>query len=398
MTEPTIHTSPPEQESLPRVDLRTFSFSPSIYPGMIRPAGSGIAPGSLVRVYDRNGDPFGCGFYNRRARAPLRMFHHGPDTVGEDFLDQLVERAIELRRQYVKADEATTAWRVVFSDADQLPGLTVDKFGDTLSIEITTLAAWQRLPRWLPLLHKACGTHRHHVACDPAIASMEGIKGAPPPSPPAASARFVEHGIRYEARFLDGHKTGFFCDQRENRLRLARWVGGRPMLDLCCYTGGFSLAAKLIGGSNDVTAVDLDEKAIAQARRNANLNQTRLDLVHADAFTWLRQMIQNGRSWPVVVLDPPKFVFHRDDLDDARRKYEDLNRLAISVLDPGGLFVTCSCSGLLSPHLFEQSVVRAAHRARRRLRILDSTGAGPDHPVASNSPETRYLKVIWAQA
>jgi len=139
--------------------------------------------------------------------------------------------------------------------------------------------------------------------------------------------------------------------------------------------------------------------AIAQARRNANLNQVRLSLVHADAFAYARQMLQNKESWDLVVLDPPKFIFTRDAHGnwEGRQKYEDLNQLSIGLVRPGGIFVTCSCSGLLSLEDFEQHVIKAAHRLNRRLQFLDRTGPGPDHPVLSNCLDGRYLKVLWAR-
>ena len=169
------------------------------------------------------------------------------------------------------------------------------------------------------------------------------------------------------------------------------------MLDLCCYTGGFALAAKLIGKCEDVTGVDLDEKAIEQATQNAKLNQTRISWTHGDAFSWSRQMLKNGELWDTVVLDPPKLVFSRDETDEGRKKYNDLNVLAVQLVRRGGLFVTCSCSGLLDAEEFESIVLKAAHRYGRKLQILDRTGAGMDHPMMSNCPESRYLKVLWAR-
>jgi len=151
-----------------------------------------------------------------------------------------------------------------------------------------------------------------------------------------------------------------------------------------------------------VTAVDLDETAVAQGRRNANLNQVspnKLKWVHADAFAYARQMQKNGEQWDAVLCDPPKFVLTREPGGSAegRRKYEDLNQLGVSLVRPGGLFVTCSCSGLVSLEDFEAHVIKAAHRLNRRLQFFDRTGAGPDHPVYSNCPESRYLKVLWAR-
>jgi len=167
------------------------------------------------------------------------------------------------------------------------------------------------------------------------------------------------------------------------------------VLDLCCYTGGFSVNAAL-GGAEDVTAVDLDEKAVEMAKRNGNLNQKRIKFTHGDAFTWARTMIENGRQWDLVIADPPKFIHGKED-QLGHNKYHDLNKLALQMVKPGGLFVTCSCSGMLSADEFEKIVVSAAHRQNRRLQIFDRTGAGPDHPTISNYPESRYLKLLWCR-
>jgi 23S rRNA (cytosine1962-C5)-methyltransferase len=279
----------------------------------------------------------------------------------------------------------------------------VDRYGDTLSIEVTTLAAWLRLRRWLKLLHTALGTTQHVIEVDPEIARMEGMRVTDVPEyddPKPDVVKITEHGIRYAVDFIDGHKTGFFCDQRENRLRWGQWVKGcESVLDLCSYTGGFSLAAKKIGGCAEVQAVDLDEKAIEQARTNSNLNQCRLSLTHADVFAWGRQMVANGAQYDAVVLDPPKLLHSREDDEEAkkgRNKYYDMNALALQLVKPGGLFLSCSCSGLLDVAEFEEIVMRSAHRNKRKLQILDRTGAGPDHPVMSNCAESRYLKAIWA--
>jgi 23S rRNA (cytosine1962-C5)-methyltransferase len=204
-----------------------------------------------------------------------------------------------------------------------------------------------------------------------------------------------EHGIGYTIRPAGGHKTGFFCDQRENRRRLAQLCGGAAVLDLFCYTGGFSLCALKLGGARAATGVDLDEAAVAVARENANLNQLRVDFVYADAFTYLRQMLANGRQFDVVVLDPPKLATYREEHEEALRKYFDMNHLAVQVVRPGGILLTCSCSGLVSLAAFTETVQRAAQRAGRNLQLFDQTGAGPDHPIRLECPESAYLKVLW---
>lgn len=381
----------------PWVQLRTFCYHPTIYPAMIRQASTTAGPGSLVTVYDKGGQPFGAGLYNPRARVPLRVCYHGTEPFDETGFIRLLDQALTLRLDLLRLPEESDAFRVVHSDGDQLSGFVADRYADVLSVEVHSLGVFQRLPEWLQHLHARLGTHRTIVEVDPAIARAEGIATRKFASDVVRSVMIREHGVRYEVDFAEGHKTGFFCDQRENRRRLACLVRGRSVLDLCCYTGGFALAARVLGQAAEVTGVDLDEKAVARARRNANLNQVRVEWVHCDAFAYARQMQKNERRWEVVVLDPPKLLLHRDETEEGMRKYEDLNGLALSLVAPGGLFVTCSCSGLLSAEDFERLAIRAAHRAGRRLQFLDRTGAGPDHPVLSNCPESRYLKVLWAR-
>ncbi len=381
----------------PWVQLKYFSNHPTIYPAMIGSASPDAKPGDLVSVFDKAGQPFGAGLWNPLARVPLRMMHHGAEPFDETGLQDSIARAVALRMDTLALPEATDSFRVVHSDGDVLSGLVVDKFADVLSVEVHSLGIHQRLPQWLPRLHERLGTRREIVQVDEHIARIEDIRPRKPETAPPRSVRIREHGVRYEVNFEDGHKTGFFCDQRDNRVKLARLVRGARVLDMCCYTGGFALAAKVLGQAQEVTGVDLDEKAIAQARRNANLNQTRVDWVHCDAFSFARQMQRNGTRWPVVVLDPPKFILSRDDEAEGCRKYEDLNGMGMQVLEPGGLLVTCSCSGLIDMEGFERLIIRAAYRLGKRLQFLDRTGAGLDHPVMANCPESRYLKVVWAR-
>ncbi|MBP8305101.1 MAG: class I SAM-dependent rRNA methyltransferase [Phycisphaerae bacterium] len=391
--------SVPGQEArrTPWVQLRSYSFNPCLYPSMIKTASPDAKPGDLVTVYDKEGRPFGAGLYNPRARVPVRMFHHGPEPIGEDHFLSLLDRAVDLRLEVLHLPAVTEAFRVVHGQGDGLSGLVVDRYGDVLSLEVHSLGVFQRLGPWIARLHARLGTARAVIDVDPKIAQIEGIAVKSLACDPLRTVRIREHGVRYEVNFEQGHKTGFFCDQRDNRLRLAAWTQGRRVLDLCCYTGGFALCARVLGSAAEATGVDLDEKAVAQARANANLNQTRVEWVHGDAFVYARQMQKNGRTWDVVVLDPPKLILSRDEEQEGLRKYEDLNLLAVSLVQAGGFFVTCSCSGLLGAEAFEQIVTRAAHRAGRRLQILDRTGAAGDHPVMSNSLEGRYLKVLWSR-
>jgi 23S rRNA (cytosine1962-C5)-methyltransferase len=381
----------------PWVQLKFFSYHPTIYPTMIKSASPDARAGDIVTIYDKEGQIFGRGLYNPNARVPLRVFYHGTEPKGDEYFVELLNRAIELRLNTLCLPEKADAFRVIHSDGDTLSGLIVDKYADVLSVEVHSHGVYQRLQDWLKILHERLGTKREVVHVDERIARMEGIKPKSFSEAPPRSVKIVENGVRFEVDFEEGHKTGFFCDQRENRHQLTKLVKDCRVLDMCCYTGGFAVSAAAKGGAKEVTGVDLDEKAIAQAKRNANLNQARVEWAHCDAFSYARQMQRNSEKWDVVILDPPKFVLSREEFREGQIKYEDLNQLGISLLRPGGLLVTCSCSGLVSPENFEEFVIRAAHRQSRRLQFLDRTEAGPDHPVMSNCPESRYLKLLWAR-
>ncbi|MBK1876744.1 class I SAM-dependent rRNA methyltransferase [Pelagicoccus mobilis] len=385
-----------EGRRTPWVEIKTYTFHPTIYKSMLGRVSADAKAGDIVTVYDRKGEIFGSGLFNGKARVPLRVYQHGEDEFGEaDFL-ALLDRAINARKDVLKLEEATEAYRVVHSDGDGLSGLVVDRLGDVLSIQVHSFGIYQRLPEWIPYLKEKLAASQVIVEVEPKIADLEGIHIDESLSDDIRFAKFQEHGVRYEADFRDGHKTGFFCDQRDNRKLFGGYAAGKDVLDVCCYTGGFALNAKL-GGASDVTAVDLDEKAIAQAKRNANLNgQAKVNWTHCDAFSFMRQMQRNGRQWDLVNLDPPKLIFSKDQSAEGMKKYEDLNQLACTLVKPGGVMATYSCSGQLSAEEFEEMAIRSAHRAGRRLQILDRTGAGADHPVMSNCPESRYLKAIWS--
>jgi len=367
-----------------------------IYARMIGEAGADTAPGDCVRVYDRHGVLLGHGLYNPRSRIALRMLNFDDTPVDEAFWRAAIERAVGLRRRTLRLDGVSSAYRLVHSEGDELSGLIVDRYADVLSIEVFSLGIWQRLETLLALLHAAAGTKEHRVHVDENVLKLEGFKAAPVYSAGLPrSVIITEHGVRFRVEFASGHKTGFFCDQRENRLKLAGLAHDATVLDLCCYTGGFGVYAKAQGNAREVTCVDLDEEAVELARKNANLNQARVSTVHADAFGYMRQMQTNQRSFDVIVLDPPKLVFGRNDEGEGRKKYFDLNRLAAGLVQPGGVLLTCSCSGALEREEFARLVTGAVRQAGRACQILDFAGAGPDHPISPRCAESGYLKALW---
>ena len=265
-----------------------------------------------------------------------------------------------------------------------------------LSAEVFSLGIYQRIGLLMDRLREQIGAPHYRVHVDQRIAASESFAGRPVSS--AGSPEKVEireHGVRYRVRFEGAHKTGFFCDQRDNRREFARYCAGRLVLDVCCYSGGFGLSALVGGGAIEVTGVDLDEKAVAMARENANLNQVRMGLVHADAFGYMRQMGVNGRGYGALALDPSKLIGSRLETEEGARKYLDLNTLALKLVEPGGLLLTCSCSGLLPLEEFLSIIRAAGRRANRPARIIAVTGASPDHPVGLEDPEGSYLKAVW---
>jgi 23S rRNA (cytosine1962-C5)-methyltransferase len=383
----------------PWVRLRSASASIFIYRRMIASVAPEARPGDVVAVYDKADRFFGHAFFHDRSQIALRMLSYDSEPVDDALFERRIAQAVDWRRRLLGSSAVTDVYRLVHSEGDMVSGLIAERCADCVVIEVFSLGVFRRIELFKRLLCQATGLERFVVRADERVEKLEGFAVKPALSSAGVDMATVrEHGLRFRVDLRGGHKTGFFADQRDNRRRLAALCEGAEILDVCCYTGGFGVYAATLGKAAAVTGVDLDEKAIELARRNAHLNNVRVQHVHADAFGYLRQMQTNGRSYDVVVLDPPKFVAGRDDFHEGARKYVDLNTLGLSVLRPGGLLLTCSCSGAVSRLDFLGMVKAAAVRARRALQIVDETGAAPDHPVMINAPESAYLKCIWARA
>lgn len=387
---PAAHSS-----SLPWARLRSATAGPQAFRRMIDAVDPKARPGDLVAVYDKAGNPYGAALYNPKSLISLRLITRELSGFeAEAFFTERIARAVELRRSVLGLDRTSDAYRLVHDHGDGLPGLVVDRYGDHLVLEFYSLGMFRQAERLERLFEKHYPGAKFIHRASSHSEKMEGfsLKEAPP-----LRVRIEENGVLFEADLTGGYKTGFFCDQRENRLALAELARGRKVLDLFSYTGGFGLYAKKLGQAAEVTCVELDPEASAQARRNANINQLRLDTVCVDAFPYLRQAAANQRLWDLVILDPYKLIATREGFSLGRKKYLDLNRLVLGAVEPGGFLLTCSCSGLLSWEEFQQIVRAAAGSARRRLQILRKSGAGPDHPVAADYPEGEYLKALWCR-
>jgi 23S rRNA (cytosine1962-C5)-methyltransferase len=283
----------------------------------------------------------------------------------------------------------TDGYRLIHAEGDGVPGLILDRLGDVLVAQVFALCAEQRLEEIGARLKERYPRVRLALTVDDTARKREGLRAAPPVR--GLSTIVTEHDIRYRVDAGAGHKTGFFADQRDNRLRVRELARGRKILDACCNAGGFALNAAR-GGARRVVAVDLDEAQVARTRDNAAANRLQVEAEHADAFAYLRDA--KPGQFDLIVLDPPKWAAGKSEVEAALKRYTDLNRLALEKLPAGGLLLTCSCSGAVSEAQFARAVRDAAAQAGRDARVLGAFGAGPDHPVALECPETRYLKVL----
>jgi 23S rRNA (cytosine1962-C5)-methyltransferase len=386
------------EDALPQVRLKIErrSSHPWIFQKMVEKPATKLPGGSVVDILDRTGAWVGRGLYNGHSRIALRVLSaDANEAIDEAFFERRLARAIELRRRWLNLDAVTDAYRLVHSEGDGLSGLVVDRFGNTLVLEFFAFGMY----RFRAVLQEILG--RHYPECqfywfaEEHVQKQESFDCRAPEAP--GPSVITEHGVRFRVAPGSKHKTGFFLDQRDNRKLLAGYCQGKRVLDLCCNTGGFSVYAKALGGAEEVVGIDLDEQVIELAKQNANLNQARVRFVQADLFAWLREVLPGGQRFDVVVLDPSKQTRDREEIDYALKRYLDMNRLALQAVAPGGLFLTCSCTGLVSEAIFLDTLRRAAWQAGRTLQVVQLTGAAPDHPFLVHVPEGRYLKAVWCR-
>ncbi len=359
-------------------------------------------PGGITDVFSQRGAWLGAGFYSAESKIAVRVLStNANEDFSPAFFERRVKYALDYRRAVMGPD--FSCCRLVFGEADGLPGLTVDRFSDLLVAQVLsrgTDGVRDIIYRSLVSQLEASGEHISGIyeRNESPIRSLEGLeryKGwyGPLPHPESPVTEICENGVRYAVDVENGQKTGFFLDQKYNRLAVARLARGLRVLDCFTHTGSFALNAARAGAAH-VTAVDVSGSAVALARQNAALNglEGRMDFITADVFDLLPELLERHEHYDLVILDPPAFTKSRRTVSGAERGYREINYRAMRLLPRGGYLATCSCSHFMSHELFEKMLRRAAQDANVSLKQIEARQQAPDHPILWNVPETDYLK------
>lgn len=350
----------------------------------------GVPPGCVVTVTDHGGKPLGTAFYSSTSQIAIRLISHEPIADIPALLRQRIAGAVAYREKVVRDSDA---YRLIFSEADALPGIIVDRYADILSLQILTQTADSDAVRQLLTSELTALIHPDSIVerVDPRVRELENL----PPRDSAllqggkTSTIVTMNGIRFHHDALEGQKTGAFLDQRENYAAAAQFAHG-DALDVFCYQGGFALHLASLCAS--VTGVDSSRPALEVADRNAALNSKEIEWIEANAFDLLKDYSASEHRYDIIVLDPPAFAKTKRDLDAAMRGYKELNLRALKMLRPGGFLISCSCSYHVSQPEFIQMLASAALDAHRQLRLMELRGQAKDHPILPGVPETAYLK------
>src|SRR6202140_4515857 len=358
---------------------------------------NGVPAGSLVRVFDQRGKFLGTALYSSSSQIAIRMISHGSVADLPALVAERIRAAIAYRKKLVSN---TDAYRIVFSEADFLPGLIVDRYNDVLCLQILTQAMDA-----VPVREAVLQTLKEELQpagiverVDARIRELEQL----PPLPSrllwgekSSTVFTMSDGVRFHYDGLEGQKTGAFLDQRENYAAAARYAHGEA-LDAFCYQGGFALHLALQNQSkcSSVVGVDSSRPALEMAEKNAALNGRELEWIEANAFDLLREYSAANRRYDTIILDPPAFAKNKRDLEKALGGYKELNLRAMKMLRPGGFLVTCSCSYHVEAADFFEVVADAARDAHKSFRVIENRGAAKDHPMLLNVPETSYLKCL----
>lgn len=384
---------------------------PWVYEAEVRELTPDTANGALVDVVSSKGRYLGTGFLSEHSKIRVRLISsNANDRFDAAFWERRIRYAWAYRKT-VLGEEDLDCCRVIFGEADEFPGLTVDRFHDLLVTQTLSYGMDQLKPVIFPLLCKVLREdgqtiHGIYERNDVAIRKLEGLeeyKGfydLPGEEHPAETVtQITENGVKYQVDFENGQKTGFFLDQKYNRRAVAKLARGKRVLDCFTHTGSFALNAAL-GGAEHVRAVDISESAVQLARENAELNglEGRMTFTAANVFDLLPELEQAGKhEYDFIILDPPAFTKSRRTMDSAYRGYKEINMRAMKLLPRGGYLATCSCSHFMPEEQFVRMLFAAARDAQVELKQIEARQQSPDHPILWNVPETNYLKFYLFQ-
>ena len=368
-----------------------------VYDNEIASVMGSFEDGDIVLVHDFDGYPMGKGFINRNSKIRIRMLTRKQDTeIDESFLRKRVKDAWEYRKKTVD----TSSCRVIFGEADFLPGLVVDKFSDVLVVQSLALGIDRMKETIICLLKEVLeedgvsirGVYERSDAKVRLQEGMERIKGFLG-EPFDTLVQITENGVKYQVDVKDGQKTGFFLDQKYNRLAIQKLCKGAEVLDCFTHTGSFALNAGIAGAAH-VTGVDASELAVHQAQENAKLNglENTVEFLCEDVFELLPELEKEGKKFDVIILDPPAFTKSRNSVKNAVKGYREINLRAMKLVKDGGFLATCSCSHFMDHELFTQTVGQAAKNVHKRLRQVEYRTQSPDHPILWAADESYYLK------
>lgn len=389
-----------------KAEERVLKNHPWVFASDITKTDEGIKNGDIVAVRNSKDKFLGSAFYNNNSKIVLRFIsRNANDDFSYEFFKRRIEYALEYRIKVMPDD--LNAFRLIYGEADFLPGLTVDKFNDCLVAQILSLGIDVRKDMILKALYEVAIKHFKirgiYLRCDVNLREKEGLeeyvgwyRGVPVLSEDTTTTIY-ENGLQYIVDFKEGQKTGFFLDQKYNRLLVRNLAKDMNVLDCCTHTGSFAMNAAL-GGAKEVTALDISAKALEDAKANFSLNNLNIMTKEADLFDYLRELVDSkSKKYDLIILDPPAFTKSRSTIKNALKGYQEINYLAMKALPRGGYLVTASCSHYASEEDFTRAIFDASLKASVSLRVVKKAYAAPDHPELLGVSETKYLKFFIFQ-
>lgn len=381
----------------PKRAMPFYARHPWVFGGAIDRVEGNPADGDEVMLVSSANIPIARGLYNSKSKIIVRLYSWNVDQpLDADFFRQQLQHAIGLRRE-LDVFKPGHGCRLVFSEADGLSGMIIDEYDGWLSLQFSSLGLANRRELIADLLQELLSPPGIYIRTEKGIGLLEGLElhdGPMRGQVPPANLTIIENGLKIQVNIAEGQKTGYYHDQRDNRLAVARWAKGRRVLDAFSYTGGFGLHCAQAGASS-VECLDISAPALAMAQQNAENNQlTGMTFTKGDVFKVLDQYVSEGRTYDLVILDPPKFARAKNAVDDAIKGYRHLLKQGHKLMGPNGILVMCCCSGLISLEMLLEVMTQVATDCKRPVQLLEKRGPAMDHPMAMSCPESAYLKCV----